>query len=127
MPMTAPILCSTWMTKTFSSLPTKIAQPLLAGRIPRISTGTTSFFIPVSLGEEREKTSPVSKRHEWRNPTFPPTAPGCSICSLQSHERRAHNSAHEFPGQNPPARRAPCLADRAACRGKETGGDQRLL
>src|SRR5437867_2624352 len=34
------------MTKTFSSLPTKMAQPLLAGRIPRISTGTTSFFIP---------------------------------------------------------------------------------
>src|SRR5260221_202985 len=31
MPMTAPILCSTWMTNTFSSLPTKIAQPLLVG------------------------------------------------------------------------------------------------
>src|SRR4051812_23258704 len=33
------------MTKTFSSFPMRMAQPLLAGRIPRISTGTTSFFI----------------------------------------------------------------------------------
>jgi hypothetical protein len=45
MPMMAPMLCSTWMTKTFLSFPTKIAQPLFAGNIPRISTGTTSFFM----------------------------------------------------------------------------------
>ena len=45
MPMTAPICGSTLMTKTLSSLPTNNAQPLLAGRIPRICTGTTSCFI----------------------------------------------------------------------------------
>jgi hypothetical protein len=28
-----------------SSLPTKIAQPLFAGRIPRMEIGTTSLFI----------------------------------------------------------------------------------
>src|SRR6185369_1615953 len=50
MPMTTPMLFSTWMTKTFFSLPTKIAQPLFAGRIPRISTGTTSLFIPSVYG-----------------------------------------------------------------------------
>src|SRR5687767_11383867 len=54
-PMTAPMLCSTWITKTFSSLPTKMAQPLLAGRIPRISTGTTSFFIPTVYGRAAKK------------------------------------------------------------------------
>ncbi len=44
-PMTEPMLCSTWMTKTFSSFPTKSATPLLAGRMPRIWTGTTSCFM----------------------------------------------------------------------------------
>src|SRR5215469_6305229 len=44
-PITAPICGSTLITKTFSSLPTKRAQPLFAGRIPRICTGTTSFFM----------------------------------------------------------------------------------
>src|SRR5215469_5961716 len=45
MPMMAPMFGSTLMTKTFSSLPTNSAQPLLAGKMPRIWTGTTSFFI----------------------------------------------------------------------------------
>src|SRR5437868_684573 len=45
-PITCPMAGSTLMTNTFSSFPTKSAQPLLAGRIPRICTGTTSFFIP---------------------------------------------------------------------------------
>src|SRR3954452_15793659 len=57
MPITAPMLCSTWITKTFSSFPMKMAQPLLAGRIPRISTGTTSFFISSVYCSIFEKTS----------------------------------------------------------------------
>src|SRR5271165_5374071 len=36
---------STLMTKTLDSFPTKSAHPLLAGKIPLICTGTTSFFI----------------------------------------------------------------------------------
>src|ERR1051326_8943294 len=44
-PMMAPIFGSTLMTKTLSSLPTNSAQALLAGRMPRIWTATTSFFI----------------------------------------------------------------------------------
>jgi hypothetical protein len=43
------------MTKTFLSLPTNSAQPLLAGRIPRICTGTTSFFMRSIYVETAEK------------------------------------------------------------------------
>jgi hypothetical protein len=43
------------MTKTFFSLPTKIAQPLFAGRIPRISTGTTSLFMASVYGEANKR------------------------------------------------------------------------
>src|SRR5262245_59796028 len=61
MPITAPMLCSTWMTKTFSSLPTKMAQPLFAGRIPRISTGTTSFFMRSLYGGWAKRQVPYVK------------------------------------------------------------------
>src|SRR6185312_12205258 len=43
--MMAPIWGSTLITKTFSSFPTNRAHPLFAGRIPRIWTGSTSFFM----------------------------------------------------------------------------------
>jgi hypothetical protein len=40
-----PMLRSTWMTNTFCGLPTKMAHPLLAGTMPRISTFNTSFVM----------------------------------------------------------------------------------
>src|ERR1043166_3081305 len=55
--MMAPICCSTVMTKTFSSLPTNRAQPLFAGRIPRIWTGNTSFFMQALYLRMERKTS----------------------------------------------------------------------
>jgi hypothetical protein len=39
------MLRSTWMINTFWGLPMNMAHPLLAGTIPRISTGNTSLFM----------------------------------------------------------------------------------
>ena len=58
--MTCPMLDSTWMTNTFSSFPRKIAQPLLAGRIPRTFTGTTSFFMAPPYGAPPKRQAPRS-------------------------------------------------------------------
>src|SRR5438128_392786 len=49
------------MTNTFSSLPTKIAQPLFAGRIPRMEIGTTSLFIrTVYVSDPKKQVLPNS-------------------------------------------------------------------
>src|SRR6266508_459472 len=58
------------MTKTFFSLPTKMAQPLFAGKIPRISTGTTSLFIPsVYGGADKRQAACVAGRGVGENRT----------------------------------------------------------
>src|SRR6202008_3983423 len=67
-PMICPMAGSTLMTKTFESFPTKSAHPLLAGKIPRICTGTTSFFISTVYGLNLKKQ--VSTQPHWGSSNF---------------------------------------------------------
>ena len=63
-PITAAIFVSTWIIKTFSSFPKKIAAPLLAGRIPRIWTKMTSAFTGPTYAAFRRLTSPCRLRQD---------------------------------------------------------------